>query len=971
VVLLQLAANVGMVYGWIPVLGVPLPLVSYGGSFLVLLLAGFGILGFDSAPTAIGAFVSARPSTHKRSVNMHNHQTHETSTTTPRLTRGFSAVAACLLLAAHVTADDPKPNPAADKAAFEKASAGTTWAEVFSDPCTENWKEKWFLDGEVGTVTNSPEGMTLTAGPEFRNDAHHMVLWTKGGYEGDLKIAYEYTRLDEAPNCVTILYIQATGSENGPYVEDITQWNGLRKTPAMRMYYDHMNTYHISYAANPGTEKAYIRGRRYMPERQGLKGTALKPDYSTPKLFATGVKHHITVIKNDRDLHMRVENPDQVVYCHITNPDLPVITEGRIGLRHMFTRSARYANFRVSRPVPGGIAGAELDIPKLRSKLRGRSAQSLARESGKPLVKNKIIKDWNGRGDFTRKYNQSITRFAHRVFALNEEGYLAEANAALREMCEYHLARPQTLLETHSFQDTIRNTGILYLLYGPNGRKAPGRMTPETCEVIEDTLWPWATEKSKLAEAEVEQSQTWWIYHSENHHANQVSGCWVASKILKDVPRYASKTFKDGHTPGEHFDAWTTYTKEYIRQRARKGMLLEIDSPSYTTATLGFIETCHELVDDPVLKKLAGQFIDLYWALVAEEQFAGVTGGAMTRCYPDHAMRGSGFLPGAAWHVLGVGVDNGRPYFAGSWEAPDVVLKIAHRWQEQAPYEIRQRRMGLAVPGHDRPSKYRLRTDFGGLLRYTWCTPDFIMGSFMHEARPTQDWVAISSQNRWSGVTFSDEGRVFAMPYNLKGKSILNGFWSVQSKGSMIAQQLPRRKTGEPITGEGASHDWRVFFSKAGLTRPVQEDRWFFAEAQNAFVGVCVVDGVAAFSEETPRFGQWLVCENKDTPVILEAGRKSDFGGFEAFRKRVLAQSVSMEDSLLTYRSLGGDTLTFYADRSRLPEINRKPVELAPDKAYDSPFVQSDWDSGVVTIQFGDEKRVLDFNDVAWRGLCR
>ena len=96
--------------------------------------------------------------------------------------------------------------------------------------------------------------------------------------------------------------------------------------------------------------------------------------------------------------------------------------------------------------------------------------------------------------------------------------------------------------------------------------------------------------------------------------------------------------------------------------------------------------------------------------------------------------------------------------------------------------------------------------------------------------------------------------------------------------------------------------------------------------------------------------------------MILEAGRKSDFGSFEAFRKRVLAQFVSMEDSVLTYRSLGGDTLTFHADRSRLPEINGKPVELAPVKVYDSPFVQSEWDSGVVTIQFGDEKRVLDFN---------
>ncbi len=204
--------------------------------------------------------------------------------TSPKRTFRYLAFATCFLLAAYVTADEPMLNPVADKAAFEKVAAGAVWAEVFSDTCTADWKDKWFLDGEVGTVTNSPDGMTLTAGPEFKNDAHHMVLWTKDSFAGDLKIEYDYTRLDEAPNCVTILYIQATGSGQGPYAKDITKWSGLRKVPAMRMYYDHMNTYHISYAANPGTEKAYVRGRRYMPEKQGLKGTNLKPDYATPEL---------------------------------------------------------------------------------------------------------------------------------------------------------------------------------------------------------------------------------------------------------------------------------------------------------------------------------------------------------------------------------------------------------------------------------------------------------------------------------------------------------------------------------------------------------------------------------------------------------------------------------------------------------------------------------------------------------------
>ena len=36
--------NAGMISGLLPVVGVPLPLVSYGGTSIVTLLAGFGIL---------------------------------------------------------------------------------------------------------------------------------------------------------------------------------------------------------------------------------------------------------------------------------------------------------------------------------------------------------------------------------------------------------------------------------------------------------------------------------------------------------------------------------------------------------------------------------------------------------------------------------------------------------------------------------------------------------------------------------------------------------------------------------------------------------------------------------------------------------------------------------------------------------------------------------------------------------------
>ncbi len=272
----------------------------------------------------------------------------------------YGRAAVALLLAMGISqARADAEEDAKERTVFEQAAA-VNWREVFSDPGTGDWRKHWFLDGEVGAVTNSPEGMTLTAGPEFKNDAHHMVLWTKRSFAGDLKIEYDFTRLDEERRCVTILYIQASGSGKDGFDKDITTWSDLRKVPAMSSYYDNMHTYHLSYAAFGDTGKeqtSYIRGRRYMPHRNGLKGTELTPDYHFDTLFATGVKHHITVIKRDRDLHLRIENPDGVRYCHLHNGKLPVVTEGRIGLRHMFTRSARYMNFRIFMPTvdAGGL----------------------------------------------------------------------------------------------------------------------------------------------------------------------------------------------------------------------------------------------------------------------------------------------------------------------------------------------------------------------------------------------------------------------------------------------------------------------------------------------------------------------------------------------------------------------------------------------------------------------------------------
>ena len=86
-----------------------------------------------------------------------------------------------------------------------------------------------------------------------------------------------------------------------------------------------------------------------MPKKTGLKGTELTPDYFPKNLFEPGVLHHITVVKKDSELFMKIQNSSQTFYGHFRNENCPIVTEGRIGLRVMYTRSSLFSNFTIAK----------------------------------------------------------------------------------------------------------------------------------------------------------------------------------------------------------------------------------------------------------------------------------------------------------------------------------------------------------------------------------------------------------------------------------------------------------------------------------------------------------------------------------------------------------------------------------------------------------------------------------------------
>ena len=226
------------------------------------------------------------------------------------------------------------------------------WKEVFEDSGCEDWRLKWFLDGDLAKVENSLDGMTLHAGPTDGSDADHAVLWTKDVFEAEnLKIEYHFTRIDASTaNSVNIIYIMAQGGGGKP--SDISEWSHERREPAMSKYYNGMDAYHISYSVSgiqPAPEsQRYIRGRRYMPSiGAGLRGTELFPEYMDVPLFEPGVTYKMTFIKAGRELFLHVEGNRKDLVFYFDTSGFPAADKGRIGLRQMFTRISRYSDIKI------------------------------------------------------------------------------------------------------------------------------------------------------------------------------------------------------------------------------------------------------------------------------------------------------------------------------------------------------------------------------------------------------------------------------------------------------------------------------------------------------------------------------------------------------------------------------------------------------------------------------------------------
>jgi hypothetical protein len=193
-------------------------------------------------------------------------------------------------------------------------------------------------------------------------------------------------------------------------------------------------------------------------------------------------------------------------------------------------------------------------------------------------------------------------------------------------------------------------------------------------------------------------------------------------------------------------------------------------------------------------------------------------------------------------------------------------MDIALSTPTRGNYEITQRRLGLAADGMWYPNNYRIRQDGPSIVRYSYCTPDFILGTAHFEARRYRDWTMISSQNRWQGLILN--GSLNARIYPQCGTTLsdprtaYNQHWSVQSKGSLITQKLPGDNTGNNYGYK--TTQMGVFFSEEVKPYILEKEGWAFVSYYGTYVAVRPIAGGYAWSGDIFYYNRpvrWMILE--------------------------------------------------------------------------------------------------------------
>ena len=506
---------------------------------------------------------------------------------------------------------------------------------------------------------------------------------------------------------------------------------------------------------------------------------------------------------------------------------------------------------------------------------------------------------------------------------------------------------------------TLQQGHRLLLQFGRHGAHATGRVRADVEDAVLEATWKFVSERSRLPDADPE--RTWQLVGSENHDIMYKTTYLFGALLLSRDSRYAERVYAGGGTAREHAEAWTRYFGSYLRERGRKGLFVEIASPTYAKYTLTSVYNLHDFAPDPAVRDTARKVLDLYWADWAEDQIDGVRGGGKSRVYQgNYARRGrqEGLY---AYQHLYFGFGQPSCHMASiaaltsTYRVPDVVLDIALDRVGRSTYTTVSRRPGDPGEGEAVAKGVYSAAPKGRILRYGYHTPDYVLGCCMID--PGLTYTGISAQNRWQGMIFRGhpDARVFTfLGSKRKDKPQTYDAHLAVQHGPVLL-----------LRGRPAAHKYHldsyVYFAEC-LEERVEDGEWVFVRHGDTYLGCRLVGGGHEWLTYDPMPGPVVRLADRRGVVVMHAGHRAEDGTFDEFRAGLMGGQSTMADDAFHYVCPDGVTLTVFAAGTKLPEIDGTPVDLTPERVFDTPFIQSRWDSGVVTIRKGGRELTLRFD---------
>lgn len=504
----------------------------------------------------------------------------------------------------------------------------------------------------------------------------------------------------------------------------------------------------------------------------------------------------------------------------------------------------------------------------------------------------------------------------------------------------------------------------LYGLFNARSGVIPGRLGREAQHNLEEQFYKVAS--LKKLRYPVDLTNVWRLQNSENHSLVAWSSHLLASQFLKNSPDFANRAFEDGRTPAQHYEDWRDFWSRLMDERAKRGMYVEVGSPTYEKYTRGAFQNIRDFSEDAVLRQKAEMLLDLTYALIAQETLDnGVRGGAKSRTY---SFRGS-FRQGGddRNYNLIFNPAGARPLSApqatSSYFPPPVVLRLGREPEARGIYSVVQRGPGVGVT--ERSGGNTIIDPDKSVVRYSFVTPSYIIGSFVNN--PDQPYVLISSHERWQGVVFKGDlgARIAPQVTRLtqsgavdREQRVANGFASVQDRNVLITQRSNYMAPAFDKTEYRSRTD--VYFSNT-LDQLEEEAGWIFVREGDAYGAVHVVNkGKDAYRWADPAHKNkgpdrhFITLADPDAPIVIVASEASDYGSdFEKFKSSMKAQAVQHDGTKTTFAGV-----TFLGPK----RVSGGVFAFLKGRTFDSPFIRSSWGSGIIYLRQGQEGLLLDMS---------